>query len=98
MPWPRRIRLRALAAGGEEHLRRRRVAVLLEEVVLDLPDVLEPERIGRLDLLQCLVEQAMFGIVSPWSPHLMLVEHAELHRPDVDTCIQGVNVDAVARV
>ena len=33
--------LGALAAGGEEHLGRRRVAVLLEEVVLDLPHVLD---------------------------------------------------------
>ncbi len=35
--------LRPLAARGEEHLGRRRVAVLLEEVVLDLPDVLEAQ-------------------------------------------------------
>ena len=36
--------LGALAGGGEEHLGRARMGVLLEEVVLDLPHVLDPER------------------------------------------------------
>ena len=73
--------LRALATGGQEDLRRRRVAVLLEEVVFDLPDVLEPQRVGQLDLFEGIVQQAMFGAVSPGSTHLMLVEDTELHGP-----------------
>ena len=43
--------------GGQEHLGRRAVRVLLEEVVLDLPGVVEAEPVGELDLLQRLVEQ-----------------------------------------
>ena len=38
--------------GGEEHLGRARVRVLLEEVVLDLPDVVDAEPVGELDLLE----------------------------------------------
>ena len=48
---------RALAARGEEHLGRRRVAVLLEEVVLDLPHVLDAEAVGELDLVEGVLDQ-----------------------------------------
>ena len=44
--------LGALARRGEEHLGGRGVRVLLEEVVLDLPDVVEAEPVGELDLLE----------------------------------------------
>jgi hypothetical protein len=33
------------------------VRVLLEEVVLDLPDVIDPRPVGQLDLLERLAEQ-----------------------------------------
>ncbi len=42
--------LRAGGAGGEEHLGRRGMRVLLEEVVLDLPYVVDAEAVGELDL------------------------------------------------
>ena len=51
----------ARGAGGEEHLGRRGVGVLLEEVVLDLPDVVDAEPIGQLDLRQRVLEQAVLG-------------------------------------
>ena len=49
--------LGARRRGGQEHLRRGRVRVLLEEVVLDLPDVVEPEPVGQLDLGQRVLQQ-----------------------------------------
>ena len=49
--------LRALARRGEEHLGRRRVRVLLEEVVLDLPRVVVAEPVGELDLVERVLEQ-----------------------------------------
>ncbi len=46
--------LRVLGHGREEHLRRRRDRVPLQEVVLDLPDMMEAELIGEADLLERL--------------------------------------------
>ena len=60
--------LRALAAGGEEHLGRGGVAVLLEEVVLDLPHVLDAELVGELDLLERVLDEALLGVVVPGPP------------------------------
>ena len=59
MPCPSRIRDGALRARGQEHLRRARVRVLLEEVVLDLPDVVDAQPVGELDLLERLVDQLL---------------------------------------
>ncbi len=70
---------RALAARGEEHLGRRGVAVLLEEVVLDLPHVLDAEPVGELDLLERVLDQGLLARGVPRAAHLMLVEDAELH-------------------
>ena len=49
--------LRPLAARTEEHLRSRGVAVLLEEVVLDLPHDVEAEPVGQLDLLKGILHE-----------------------------------------
>ena len=46
-----------LARRREEDLRRRRVRVLLEEVVLDLPRVVEAELVGELDLVERVLDQ-----------------------------------------
>ncbi len=70
---------RALAGGGEEHLGRARVRVLLEEVVLDLPDVVDPESVGELDLLERVGDQLELAPLAPGPGQLMLVEDAELH-------------------
>ena len=43
--------------GGEEHLGRGRVGVLLEEVVLDLPDVLDAELVGELHLVEGVLDE-----------------------------------------
>ena len=71
--------LGALAGGGEEDLRRRGVGVLLEEVVLDLPDVVEAELVGELDLLERVLEQAVLVVGCHGPRKLVFVEDAELH-------------------
>src|SRR5262249_23692100 len=71
--------LRALAAGGEEDLWRRGVRVLLQEMVLDLPGVVDTEPVGELDLVESLLEEAVLAAAPPGSRDLVLVEDAELH-------------------
>ena len=71
--------LGALRAGGEEHLRRGGVRVFLEEVVLDLPDVVDAEPVGELDLVERVLDDAALGVLAPGPRQLMLVEHAEFH-------------------
>ncbi len=53
--------------------------VLLEEVVLDFPGVVDAEAIGELDLVESFVEEALFVAFAPGAWKLMLVEDAELH-------------------
>ena len=65
MPWPSLMRLGALAGRGQEHLGRRGVGVLLEEVVLDLPDVVEAQAVGQLDLLEGFLEEAVLVVPAP---------------------------------
>ena len=65
--------------GREEDLRRRRMAVLLEEMVLDLPDLVEAQFIGETDLLERLVIDAPFRGLGPGTLDGMLVEDAEFH-------------------
>ena len=55
----------ALRDRGEEHLGRARVRVLLEEVVLDLPDVVDPELVGELALLERVLEQLVLESSCP---------------------------------
>src|SRR5947209_4472128 len=69
----------ALRRGGQEHFGRRGVAVLLEEVVLDLPDAVHASLVGQLHLLEGVLEQLVLGVVPPRTGELVLVEHAELH-------------------
>ena len=77
--------LGALAAGGEEHLGRRRVAVLLEKVMLDLPHVLDAETVGERHLLERVLDEPLLALRFPGPAHLMLIEDPELHRADVTT-------------
>jgi hypothetical protein len=78
-PVPEPDALGALARGGEEDLGRRGVRVLLEEVVLHLPRVLDPEAVGQLDLLERVLDEAELAVGSPGARQLVLVEDAELH-------------------
>ena len=72
--------LGALRAGGEEHLRRGGVRILLQEVVLDLPDVVEAQLVGQLDLVERVLEQLVLRPVGPGPRQLVFVEDAEAHR------------------
>ena len=57
-----------LAGRGQEDFRCRRVAVLLEEVVLGQPDGGEARLVGGLDLVEALLQQDVFvvGRPGPW--------------------------------
>ena len=55
------------------------MCVLLEEVVLDLPDVLEAELVGELDLLEDLLEELLLVSVVPRPREVVLVEESEFH-------------------
>ena len=70
---------RALAAGREEDVGGAGVAVLLEEVVLDLPDGVEARAVGDLDLLERVLDQPVLGVGLPRARQLMLVEDPEPH-------------------
>ena len=70
--------LASKTSGAEE------MAVLLEEVVLGLEDVLEAELVGELDLLQGLLEDLVLLVFVPLlavdrPQRLQLVKHAEFH-------------------
>ena len=54
--------------------------VFLEKMVLDLPDVVDPQPIGELDLVERLVVKAQLAILAPGLRQLVLVEQAEFHR------------------
>ena len=69
----------ALASGGEEDLGRRRVRVLLEEVVLHLPRVVVPEPVGQLDLVEGLLQQSVLAVLVPRPRKLVLIKDPELH-------------------
>ena len=53
--------------------------VLLEEVVLDLPDGVEAHAVGELDLLEGVLDQALLAVVAPRAGELVLVEDPEAH-------------------
>ena len=72
--------LGARRGGRQEDLGRGRVRVLLEEVVLDLPDVVEAEPVGQLDLRQRVLQQRVLGaLLLPGPGVLVLVEDPEAH-------------------
>ncbi len=48
--------------------------------MLDLPDVVDAETVGELDLLERLRDQAPLGVRVPRTGELELVEQAESHR------------------
>src|SRR6187401_1512233 len=47
--------------------------------MLDLPDVVDAEAVGQLDLGQRVLEQAMLGVAVPRTGKLVLVEESETH-------------------
>ena len=78
--------LRALRTRGQEDLGRRGVRVLLEEVVLHLPRVVDAELVGELDLVERILEQLQLVAVVPGARQLVRVEDSELHGPTSVGC------------
>src|SRR5439155_11297223 len=70
---------RALAGGAEKDFRRGAMRVLLEEVVLDAPRVVEAEPVGELDLRERVLEELVLATFLPRTGKLELVEDPELH-------------------
>jgi hypothetical protein len=66
-------------ARGEEQLGRRTVRVLLEEVVLDRPHLIEAELVGQTHLLERVVVDGALRLPRPGTRNRQLVEQAELH-------------------
>ena len=87
--------LRALRHRAEEHLGRARVAVLLEEVVLHLPHVVDAELVRELALLERVLDQRDFGVVTPRPRQLVLVEDPDFHDPDGTPSEPGVSRPAM---
>ena len=70
----------ALRAGGEKHFRGRGVRILFKEMVLDLPDVIDAEPVGELDLIERVLIKPQLGILIPRLRQLVFVEQPEFHR------------------
>src|SRR5215813_15543878 len=68
----------ALRAGREEHLGRRGMRILLEKVMLDLPDVIDADPVGELHLFQRYLVEPPLGVIvpvgAPGARQLVLVE------------------------
>ncbi len=63
--------------------------LLLLQMVLDEPEVVDAEPVGQLDLLQGVFQQAVFVIGRPGSWELVLVEDAEPHGGRSLRCYRG---------
>ena len=68
-----------LRGRGQEDLGRRGVGIFLQEVVLDLPRVVDAQPIGQLDLGQRVLEELLLATRSPGPRQLVLVEDPESH-------------------
>ena len=56
------------------------MGIFLEEMVLDLPGVIDADAVGELDLFQRFAIDAVLRIGVPGARDLMFVEDAEFHR------------------
>ena len=70
--------LGSLAGRGQKHLRRSGVAVLLQEVVLGQPDRGEAGLVGRLDLVETVLEQVVLVVRCPRPGQGEFVEQRDL--------------------
>src|SRR5581483_174739 len=67
------------AAGRQKNLRRGRMRILLEEVMLDFPHMVDAELVGELDLIEGVLEKLELGAGRPRAGELMFIEGAEFH-------------------
>ena len=66
-------------AGRQEHFRRGGVRILLQEVVLVLPHIVEAQPVGEFHLLQGLMQQVVVRLFLPASRQLVFVKQSEFH-------------------
>ena len=71
--------LGALAGRAEEYLRRRRMRVLFEEVVLDLPSVIVAEPVCQFHLGERILVELAFIVDAPRARQLQFIKNAKLH-------------------
>jgi hypothetical protein len=57
-------------------------------MMLDLPDVVDPQTIGELDLVERLLIKPQLSLLAPGLRQLLLLEQAEFHRS-----VSSVNCD-----
>src|SRR5438552_3473434 len=72
--------LGALTSRRQEDFRRRRVRVLFEKVMLDLPGEVDAEAVGELNLVERVLKELQLAPIVPGSRQLVFVEDAKLHR------------------
>ncbi len=53
--------------------------IFLEEMMLDLPCMVDAELVGEFDLVERVLEQFQLVAILPGARQLMLVEDAEFH-------------------
>src|SRR5271166_6261995 len=75
--------LGALTGRREKNLRRRRMRVFLEEVMLHFPHVIDAELVREFDLVERVLEQLQLRALLPRTRQLMLIKGSQLHRPDI---------------
>src|SRR3984885_2521554 len=68
----------------EEHFGSRRVRVLFEEMMLDLPGVVVAKPVGQLHLVERILVELAFIVRPPGARQLQLVEDAEFHGTSLD--------------
>ena len=71
--------LGALRAGRKKNLGCGGVRILLEEMVLDLPDIVDAEPVGELDLVERILIEPQLGSFVPGLRQLVLVKNPEFH-------------------
>jgi hypothetical protein len=71
--------LGALARRGEEHLGGRRMRILFEEMMLDLPGIVVAEPVGQLDLVERVLIELQLAAGQPGPRQLQLVKDPEFH-------------------
>jgi len=68
------------------------VRVLLEEVVLDGPDVVEAELVGEAHLLERVLVDLPLGVRRPRAGHRQLHEYAELHGRPLALLLMSIKI------
>ena len=79
MPWPTRMFFVCIAHAVRNSSGAERVRVLLEEVVLDAPDLVEAQLVGEPHLLQRVHVDVALGLARPRPRDGQFVEDAEFH-------------------